>query len=83
MVEWKVLLFYLLLCLSLNVGPHEDILVAEFVDRDARLGPDDGVDAAHLVANFPRALKTPSEKEFLSILKLNIRCARSIVLCMY
>ena len=32
----------------LLVGPEEDVLVPQLPDRHARLGPDDGVDAAHL-----------------------------------
>jgi hypothetical protein len=39
MVEGKVLLFNFLSGLLLEVGPEQDVLVTEFVDRHAGLGP--------------------------------------------
>jgi hypothetical protein len=39
MVEGEVLLFNFLSGLLLEVGPEQDVLVTEFVDRHAGLGP--------------------------------------------
>ena len=56
----ELLLLDLLPGVELLVGAEQDVLVAQLVDTDPGLGPDDGVDAPDLVCHLPRTFKTPN-----------------------